>query len=119
MAPILRGEIRHILLEPAMVQGHEQGGDRPGLILSVDQFNATSKLAVVALIGSSEANIGRVHSYQIESVPMPKPSWVLTDQIRTLSEKRVGECYGKMSDEELLAVTQRIFRIIYAPPRAS
>lgn len=117
MAPLLRGQIRHVILEPAMVQGHEQGGDRPALILSVDRFNATSKLVIVALIGSSEANQGRVHSYQIKSVHMPKTSWVLTDQIRTLSEKRIGEYYGAMSDDELLAVTQRIFSLIYAPPR--
>lgn len=117
MAPLLRGQIRHVVLEPAMVQGHEQGGDRPALILSVDRFNATAKLVIVALIGSSEANHGRIHSYEIKSVQMPKISWVLTDQIRTLSEKRIGECYGTMSDGELLAVTQRIFSLIYAPPR--
>jgi mRNA-degrading endonuclease toxin of MazEF toxin-antitoxin module len=53
MAPILRGEIRHVILEPANVRGHEQGSDRPALILSNDRFNATSKLVIVALIGSS------------------------------------------------------------------
>jgi mRNA interferase MazF len=119
MASLLRGQIRHVILEPAMVRGHEQGGDRPALILSVDRFNATSNLVIVALIGSSEANNGRIHSFQIKSVPMPKTSWVLTDQIRTLSEKRVGECYGTMSDGELLAVTQCIFGLIYAPARSN
>lgn len=117
MAPLLRGEIRHVILEPAIVQGHEQRGDRPALIISVNRFNATSKLVIVALIGSSESNRGRIHSYEIKSVQMPKTSWVLTDQLRTLSEERVGEHYGTMSNGELLAVTQRIFGLIYAPSR--
>lgn len=115
MAPILRGEIRHVILEPAYPRGHEQGGDRPALILSTDQFNAVSRLVIVALIGSSEANHNRSLSYPINSVSMPRPSWVLTDQIRTLSESRVTDCYGRMSDEELLEVLRRIFRLIYQP----
>ena len=117
MAPILRGEIRHVILEPALVRGHEQGGDRPALILSTDQFNAASKLAIVALIGSSGANQNRSLSYPINSVSMPKPSWVLTDQIRTLSESRITDYCGTMSDAELTEVIQRIFGLIYQPLR--
>ena len=117
MAPILRGEIRHVILEPAQVRGHEQGGDRPALILSADQFNAVSKLVIVALIGSSEANRNRGLSYPINSVSMPRPSWVLTDQIRTLSETRIADYYGTMSDEELNEVVRRIFSLIYQPLR--
>lgn len=114
MAPILRGEIRHVILEPAYPGGMNRVATAP-LILSTDQFNAVSRLVIVALIGSSEANHNRSLSYPINSVSMPRPSWVLTDQIRTLSESRVTDCYGTMSDEELLEVLRRIFRLIYQP----
>ena len=115
MAPILRGEIRHVIVEPANVRGHEQGSDRPALILSNDRFNATSKLVIVALIGSSELNADRPLSYRIKSVQMPKPSWVLTDQIRTLSEQRITDCYGTMHEAEYLEVVTRIFRLFHQP----
>lgn len=115
MARLLRGEIRWVNIEPAnQVVGHEQGNRRPALILSNDRFNATSQLVIVALIGSSEANRTRATAVQIQSVEMPNtPSWVLTEQIRTLSAQRMGNLIGVMSGDELEEVLERIFRLMY------
>ena len=114
MASLLRGEIRQANIEHAyQIVGHEQGNPRPALILSNDQFNATSKLVIVALISSSDVHQARPTSRQIQSVKMHKePSWVLTDQVRTLSADRIGHLLGKMSDDELLLVIGDIFRLL-------
>ncbi len=114
MADLLRGEIRWANIEPVSnVVGHEQGDKRPALILSLDGFNASSKLVIVALIGSSPINQTRPHSRQIQSVQMPnQPSWVLTDHVRTLSEKRMEDLIGKMSEPELISVIRDIFRLV-------
>ena len=115
MARLLRGEIRWVNIEPAnQVVGHEQGNRRPALILSNDRFNAASQLVIVALIGSSAANRTRATAVPIQSVEMPNtPSWVLTEQIRTLSERRIGDLIGMMSDDEFEEVLESIFRLMY------
>lgn len=118
MASLLRGEIRWAEIEPAsQVVGHEQGNPRPALILSNDRFNAGSQLVIVALIGSAASNRERFHSLQIESVQMPKhPSWVLVDQIRTLSAQRIGDYIGTMDSEEFETVLWRLFQLMDQRP---
>ena len=115
MAQLLRGEIRWVNIEPAsQVVGHEQGNRRPALILSNDRFNTASRLVIVALIGSSESNRTRATAVQIRSVEMPiTPSWVLTEQIRTLSAQRMGDLIGTMSRDELEVVLEHVFQLMY------
>jgi len=48
----------------------------------------------------------------IKSVQMPSESWVLADQVRTLSEKRIQGLLGTISDTEMETVLMAIFRII-------
>ena len=114
MAGLLRGEIRWANIEPASnVVGHEQGNKRPALILSNDTFNATSHLVIVALISSSPTNQSRPNSRQILSVQMLKqPSWVLTDQIRTLSAQRMEGLINTMPEPELFSVIRDIFKLL-------
>ena len=112
MARILRGEIRWAGIEPHnQVVGHEQGNKRPALILSSDQFNYQTELVVVALITSASQTAGRLYAIPVNSVQMPKPSWILTGQIRTLSTKRIGDLIGTVSSEELSRVHRAIFRV--------
>lgn len=115
MAQLLRGEIRWVNIETvSQVVGHEQGNRRPALILSNDRFNAASQLVIVALVGSSESNRTRATAVQIRSVQMPiTPSWVLTEQIRTLSSQRMGDLIGMMSQGELEDVLEHVFRLMY------
>lgn len=114
MAPLLRGEIRHADIEGVGVAvGHEQANPRPALILSNNHFNDVSQLVIVALISSSDVHIDRSTSRKIESVKMPQePSWVLADQVRTLSAERMGHLYGTMSEDELILVVSDIFSLL-------
>ena len=115
MAQLLRGQIRWVNIETvSQVVGHEQGNRRPALILSNDRFNAASQLVIVALVGSSESNLTRATAVRIRSVQMPiTPSWVLTEQIRTLSSQRMGDLIGTMSQDELEVVLEHVFQLMY------
>ena len=115
MAQLLRGQIRWVNIETvSQVVGHEPGNRRPALILSNDRFNAASQLVIVALVGSSESNQTRATAVRIRSLQMPiTPSWVLTEQIRTLSAQRIGDLIGTMSQDELEVVLEHVFQLMY------
>ena len=109
MAGLLRGEVRWADIETVeSVVGHEQANRRPVLILSNDHFNESTRLVIAAMITSSSAN--RRYALPINSVQMPRPSWVLPSQIRTLSEQRLNELIGTMSEDELETVLLAVFR---------
>ena len=113
MADILRGEIWRSDIETVeQVVGHEQGGPRPVLVLSDDRFNANTQLVIVALVTSQPPNRPYPSVLPIASSPMPKPSWVLAHQIRTLSVERLKDRMGRISDAELAQVTEALFRLV-------
>ena len=99
MARILRGEIRWADLNP--VKGHEQGGKRPVLILSQDVFNQRSGTVIAMAITSQPQRAGFPLTLEINSIKLPKRSWVKISQIRTLSTERIGRKIGFISPEEL------------------
>ncbi len=116
MARLLKGEIRWTTIESAsQVVGHEQGNNRPALILSNDHFNDTTELVVVALITSSPKADGNLYSLRIQSVSMPKPFWILVCQIRTLSVTRIGALIGTIDEQELARVERAMLRLFGIP----
>ena len=111
MATILRGEIRWARLEPDdQMVGHEQGNRRPILVLSNDRSIERTQLVIAALITTNSA-IGPT-AMLIQSVSMPKQSWVMANQIRTLSVERLGVLMGRMSEDEMQDVLKALYLII-------
>ena len=49
---------------------------------------------------------------RIESVRLPKPSWVKTSQIRVLSTERLGKKLGRLSAEELEQAIEGLFEMV-------
>ena len=111
MATILSGEVRWARLEPvAQVVGHEQANSRPVLVLSNDGSIERTQLAIAALITTTGA-IGPA-AVLIRSVSMPRQSWVLANQIRTLSVERLGTLVGRMSEDEMQDVVAALYLTI-------
>lgn len=110
MARILRGEIRWADLNP--VRGREQAGFRPVLIISQDIFNERSGTVIAIAITSQPQRAGFPLTLELESVDLPKPSWVKISQIRTLSIERIGKRAGRISPEELDQVIEGLNEII-------
>jgi len=110
MAQILRGEIRWADLNP--VQGREQAGLRPVLILSEDIFNERSGTVIAMAITSQPQRAGFPLTLELKSGILPKTSWVKISQIRTLSVERIGKRIGRTSPEELAQVVEGLNEII-------
>jgi mRNA interferase MazF len=110
MARILRGDILWADLDP--VRGREQAGRRPILILSQDVFNERSGTVIAVAITSQEPSAGFPLTFEIQSVRLPKRSWIKISQIRTLSTERLGDHIGRLSPEELEMVVGGLNEIV-------
>jgi mRNA interferase MazF len=116
MARILRGEILWADLNP--IQGHEQAGLRPVLILSPEIFNEHSGTVIAMALTRQPQRAGFPLSMEITSVSLPKPTWVKISQIRTLSVERLGKRMGRVSDDEMSQVFEGLNEIIGAQSAA-
>ena len=110
MARILRGEVYWADLNP--VRGREQAGLRPVLVISHEVFNARSGTVIALAITSQLQRAGFPVTLPLESVQLPKPSWVKIGQVRTLSTDRLGRRLGVVSPEELARVIDGLFEIV-------
>jgi mRNA interferase MazF len=99
MARILTGNVHWANLEP--VQGREQGGLRPVVVISHDVFNSKSGTVIAMAITSQPQAAGFPLSLEIRSARLPKRSWVKMSQIRTLSVGRIGRRITRLLPEEL------------------
>ena len=110
MARILRGDILWANLNP--VQGHEQAGYRPIVVISHDVFNERSGTIIAMAITSQPQRAGFPLTLRLESGDLPKESWVKISQIRILSVKRIGEKISRISPEELTMLVEGLNEIV-------
>jgi mRNA interferase MazF len=110
MARILRGEIYWADLDPA--KGHEQAGQRPVLILSQDVFNEHSGVVIAMALTGQPQRAGFPLTYELPSTNLPKRSWVKINQIRTLSQERLGKRIGRIRPEDLDHIIEGLNEII-------
>ncbi len=112
MARILRGDVIWADLNP--VRGHEQGGQRPVVVISEDVFNARSGTVIALAITSQVQRAGFPLTLELTSVKLPQRSWVKISQIRTLSVQRMGKKIGRAAPEELDRLIEGLNEIIGA-----
>jgi mRNA interferase MazF len=110
MADILRGEIWWANLNPT--RGREQSGTRPVLIISQDIFNRHSGTVIALALTSQAPKAEFPLTFLIESVALPKQSWVKISQIRTLSIDRLGDRISQVSPEELAVIVSGLNEIV-------
>ena len=90
-------------------RGHEQGGGRPCLVVSVDLFNhGPSGLVVILPLTSKSKNI----PFHIEVNPpeggLRLQSWIKCDDVRSVSVERMTKKLGVVSAQTLSAVEHRL-----------
>jgi mRNA interferase MazF len=110
VARILRGDIFWANLSP--IRGHEQGGQRPVLILSHGVFNERSGTVIAVAITSQPQQVGFPLSLELEGSGLPKRSWAKISQIRTLAVERLGAKAGQVSVEQLEEIVAGLNEII-------
>lgn len=88
------------------VEGHEQGGRRPALVLSVDAFNASRAELVTVFPITSKARAVRT---RVEVAPpegsLSVVSYVIGEQSRTVSTRRLARRIGVVSSETMTKVS--------------
>jgi mRNA interferase MazF len=110
MARILRGEIYWADLDPT--KGHEQAGQRPVLVLSQDVFNERSGVVIAMALTSQPQRAGFPLTCELTSSKLPKRSWVKINQIRTLSQERLGKRIARITPEDLDRIIEGLNEII-------
>ena len=101
---IKRGEIYYIDKGP--VYGSEQQGGRPGIIISNDMGNKASDIAQVVYITTQPKNNLPTH-VTIHSTR--QVSTVLCEQIWTITQSRVGDYVGQVTEEEMALIDKALF----------
>lgn len=103
---INRGDIWLINFNPTI--GREQSGIRPGLIISVDEFNNSKAEKVIAIPLSSKYK-GIPLNIEIEPPDggLSKLSYVKTEDIRSISVNRLIEKWGEISLIKMKEVEQK------------
>lgn len=107
MAKIARGEIWLVDLNP--VRGHEQAGQRPCLVISVDLFNqGTSGLVVVLPVTSKNKGIPFHVTINPPEGGVKTQSFIKCEDVRSISVERLNKRWGMVSVETLAAVEDRL-----------
>lgn len=96
--------------------GHEQGGRRPGLVVSPDHFNHGPAGLVILVPLTTTARGVALH------VPVEPPegglrerSFAMCEQVRSLSRNRLIEPWGRARAETLQEIVMRIRLLTPAP----
>lgn len=103
-----RGDVLLVRLDP--VEGSEQGGTRPVVVVSHDLLNEALPVLTVAAITSRKAD--RVFPTEVPLTPpdggLSKPGKILLYQVRTLAKHRVAKRLGTLSPATLAAVGEAL-----------
>src|SRR5690349_14551909 len=84
------------------VVGSEQGGRRPVLIVSNDEFNeVVSNVTVLPLTARERVAYPAEVCLPAGAAGQPRQSLVMAHQIRTISKARLGRGYGYLNDPSL------------------
>lgn len=111
---IRRGEIYFVNLNP--VQGREQAGRRPVLVLSVDSINRLPLVATV-VVGTKGENVARDYPANVRVTPaesgLPMETVFLCFQMRSLDPSRFTDPpLGKVSGAILEKIEDAVRRCL-------
>jgi mRNA interferase MazF len=105
-----RGEVWLVGFDPTL--RHEQAGVRPALILSVDQFNSsTAELVTVLPITSKPRALRTRIAIKPPEAGLSMVSYVICEQVRTISTQRLTKSTGIVSTATMMAV-ENIVRML-------
>jgi mRNA interferase MazF len=82
------------------------------LILSNDIFNERMGIVIAIALTSKQPRFGFPLALEIDSADLPKKSWALMGQVRTLSTERIGKKLGRVSTEEIEQIVEGLNEII-------
>lgn len=104
---MIRGEIYYADLSP--VQGSEQGGNRPVLIIQNDVGNKYSPTIICAAITTQHKTHVPTHVHlSYPGYGLTNRSMVLLEQIRTIDKCRIANYVGQLDSIEMSKVNKAL-----------
>ncbi len=103
----MAGEVWDVDLDPHI--GREQGGRRPALVISNDDFNfIPNDLIIIAPITGADRGIRYHIRLQPPEGGLTKPSVIMSDQVKSASVLRFHRHRGAVSAVTLLRVQEMV-----------
>jgi len=102
---VLRGDVYRIKLPKAV--GHEQHGDRYGVVVQADEFLPRSVVLVAPTSRSA-----RSASFRPEISVNDEMTRVLVEQLGAVDTTRLGNLAGHLSPEELWGVDDALMTVL-------
>ena len=98
-----RGEVWLADLEP--VRGHEQGGIRPVLVVSVDEFNLGPGRLIYAIpLTTRDRQLPAHIAIQPPEGGLRQTSYARTDAMRSISQERLRQRWGALSRQTMAPI---------------
>jgi mRNA interferase MazF len=109
-----RGEVWLFALDPTL--GHEQHGTRPALVVSDDRFHQSgAQLVVIVPITSKERRFLPRPRVDPPEAGLTLTSWIITEQVRTVSTVRAQRRLGAVSAVTMNAVEAQLKSLLALP----
>jgi mRNA interferase MazF len=108
------GDIWIVQLNP--IQGHEQGGTRPAVIISTNLLNhGPADLVIVAPMTRTDRGVRWHVRLGTQDAHQGQTSVVLCDAIRSLSVQRLNGYAGRLSPGAMAQVARRLHNLLNLP----
>lgn len=112
MKGIKKGEIYYADLAP--VQGSEQGGFRPVLVIQNDIGNKYSSTTIVCVLTSRKRKTDLpTHVFLGKRFGLLKETFALLEQIRTIDKERLCQKVGEVTDHETMSRIEEAIHISF------
>lgn len=100
--PLVTGDVVWAVMEP--VRGREQGGHRPALVVASDDYLEVVDTLVI-IVPVTTVDRGWPNHIRLSGpTGLDTASWAMTEQVRTISRRRVTRRSGLVDDGCLHAV---------------
>jgi mRNA interferase MazF len=102
---VLRGDVYR--LNPAPGAGHEQRGDRYGVVVQADEFLPRSVVIVAPTSRSA-----RPASFRPEAEIGGETTRILVEQVGAVDARRLGRLVGHLRHEEMWGVDEALLTVL-------
>ena len=87
----------------------DHGKPRPGLVIQSDLFDEHPSVTILPVTGEiRDAPLFRITVKPNEGNGLRKPSQVMVDKLQTLPREKIGETFGRLGDDDMLAVNRAL-----------
>jgi mRNA interferase MazF len=109
-----QGEVWDASLEP--VVGHEQGGRRPVMVVSVDELSSgAGEMCIVVPLTRTDRGTPMHVRIDPSEGGVRAASFALPENVRAISRSRLARRRGVVNDETLTQVLRRVHLLTRAP----